>query len=1611
MLNIKKPIVIFAKSLIILVAILSALVIVGWYIHNEQLIRIKPDFIPMQFNTALCFLISALGSWLVVTHKLKHLNKLAIILGLFSGMTLLQYIFGFNIGLDQLLMTHYIKTDLITYQGRMAPNTAVCFLLLSICYFLATQDQNNKPKIISWALSFNALIIGISMVAFLGYLFGVPSAYGWSEFQGMAVNTSLGFMLLGFAMFIIFFNSPNFIVIYFSIPLLVFIVTITATLWQALTVLNEQNLAYQSTNHLILWAGGICSIILILFSLLTKNEFKQSFGKYVALIIFSLGVISSVTLYTYLTSLENKNAHDKFVTAASAHITTIQSSFNSLSAILKNIRLITYHNDKASKERFFKLSEIFLESRPAVDKILWAPITHDRSAFIQRLENEYQYPVSLFELENNQKIAAKEKDFYLPILFSYPSIKERKEVGFDLLSNQRIHQAMVTAMHGETLHHLIPDSTFPGYHPPEKGIIIVPIRKSPFQKKHEIKSIEDLKGFFVIYYDLPTIFDRAIEDSLQPVGLHMLVEDPSQGNYAYFHKSRINSDVDFTIEDIQKNKHWKSSLKLAHKTFNVTVWPSDSFLSFQKSSTPLVVAFLIFLSSLIIAIYQYVQTIKEQKISEVKDYLNALIEAMPSAIVVADEQQNYTEYNKAFARIFNSDQAGEIKKNIEKQYITNTKLKEVVESDTRLLKVGGEESSEIEIVDSEGITKTYNYLRKVVNIKGNVRLIGILSDYTEQKHISNELNNALANSLEMFNSAPDAMIIADQNGAIVDVNVASVNLLGYQENEIIGQPIEILVPTDIRKKHVGYRDSFIQEEVSRPMGSGMELIAIAKCGKEIPVEVSLSPIHTSNGKQVVASLRDVSERKAYEKALNIAKNQAEKANQTKSDFLANMSHEIRTPMNAIIGFSHLVLDSELSGQQERYVTKIKTSADSLLGIINDILDFSKIEAQKLEIETIPFNLYYDVLENISNIISQKASEKNIELLFDFDTKLPEHLKGDPLRLGQVLINLLNNAVKFTHEGEITLGIKVINTNNNEVKLRFDVTDTGIGMTQTQVDTLFKPFTQADSSTTRTYGGTGLGLSICYKLVELMDGKIGVTSGLEKGSTFWFETSFPIEDVELEPLSLPNKTLNVLIIDDNPASLIIIKGYIESFGYLADIQHSSKKALNELLEYDEIPYDLIILDWKMPELNGIEVTSKLQKLKGNKTPSIIMVSAFEREKLIEETNNVDIAAILTKPLTPSTLLDSISNAFGFRGLVKPTSNSAFSANLNNLEVLLVEDNETNQELASALLKRVGIQVTIAKNGQEAIDTLQKYRFDLVLMDIQMPVMDGLTATRKIRSMVQFKQLPIIAMTANAMVGDREISLQAGMNDHINKPIDVKELYNAIEHHTANSITESERVLEGEHINIAPKIDQNVINLLTDIGLNVKDALARLSDDMNLYQSLLRKFVTRQQDMGRSFTSLLTRQDIEGLITEIHSIKGLLGNLGATSLYETCIEIELQLKSKVINKSFVESFITQLSTFIDQLTEVANQISALNTDDSTTQKTENAPEMSLEERQEKISHLVTLLDEHDTESIELIGELINTGFPQQELLKEMLKHCQRYDFDNAIKVLTNVDFSID
>jgi two-component system sensor histidine kinase/response regulator len=767
--------------------------------------------------------------------------------------------------------------------------------------------------------------------------------------------------------------------------------------------------------------------------------------------------------------------------------------------------------------------------------------------------------------------------------------------------------------------------------------------------------------------------------------------------------------------------------------------------------------------------------------------------------------------------------------------------------------------------------------------------------------VSEDLERDVEFYRRVLDRSPDAFLVIDHDGVIHLANEQCEKLFGYTRSELLGRKVEMLVPDEIRPQHAELRASFHRDPTTRAMGALRDLHARRKDGSLVPVDIALSPVPRRDGLgiKVAVSVRDVTDRKQAEVELKEAKRKAEEATRLKSMFLANMSHEIRTPMNAIIGLSHLALKTSLTAKQRDYISKVHNAGTSLLAIINDILDFSKIEAGKLDIETTAFRLD-DVIGSVTTVVGQKATDKGLELLARLAPDVPPFLLGDPLRLAQILTNLVSNAVKFTERGEICVDVDMPQHTGEKCQLRFSVRDTGVGMTKEQAAKLFQPFTQADMSTTRKHGGTGLGLSVSRRLVELMGGDIWFDSEPGVGTNFTFTVWLSVGRQKGSGRVVPDRltTLRALIVDDNAAARDIIDDLLKGVVLQRDAVASAPEALAAVKQADaDAPYDVVFMDWRMPGMDGLQAARALKADASLKhPPAIIMVTAFGRDEVREEAEDLHLEGFLVKPVTKSMLLDALVGAYADAGdqAAAVASAAAEGTTLTGLRVLLVEDNDINQQIAVELLEGVGAKVDVAKNGREAVDTLLggpiPPPYDVVLMDLQMPVMDGHQATSKIRSDPRLTALPIYAMTAHATLEERRFCLANGMDGHIAKPIDPALLFD-----TLGKIERRVPAAAAPDTGAGP--DAAVAappDLPTVDGLDSADGLRRVGGNAVLYVKLLRQFAGQQTDAVGEIRAALAASEAESAIRLAHTLRGVAGNLGARDVQDAAAAVESLLR---------------------------------------------------------------------------------------------------------------------
>ncbi len=896
----------------------------------------------------------------------------------------------------------------------------------------------------------------------------------------------------------------------------------------------------------------------------------------------------------------------------------------------------------------------------------------------------------------------------------------------------------------------------------------------------------------------------------------------------------------------------------------------------------------------------------------------------------------------------------------------------------------------------------------------NSETVGICRNITEQKQAEQALRESEETLSKISSSVLTAFVmLASETGKISFWNEAAEKIFGWTAQEVIGKKLhDLIIPKQYHQRHVEGLEHFSRTGTGPLIGRSTEITALNRDGEEFPIELHLSSVKLKGQWNAIGLITDITERKQAEQELKKAKKIAEEATRAKSDFLANMSHEIRTPMNAIIGMSHLCLGTELEPRQHDYIEKVYNSAQALLGIINDILDFSKIEAGKLDMEAIPFRLD-EVLDNLGNLAAIKAQKKGLELLFNTHPDVPRALIGDPLRLGQILVNLTGNAVKFTEAGEIVIRTEPVRVSDDEVEIKIAVQDTGIGMTSEQVGKLFQSFSQADTSTTRKYGGTGLGLAISKKLVQMMGGDIRVESEPGKGSAFIFTAVFGrARDMEKEvgtiaPADLDK--LKVLVVDDVASAREMLQTTLESFSCRVTCVDSGQAALDalETAPADD-PFRLVLMDWKMPGMDGIEAT---RRIKDHPTLAhmltIIMVTAYGREEVMEQAKRAGVEGFLIKPVTPSTLLDTIMGVFGEKGgfLRVGRADKDWKVKtqdaIRGAHVLLAEDNPINQQVAEELLNQAGLKVTIANNGREAVEMLDDENvYDAVLMDVQMPEMDGYEATGAIRQRPEFKDLPIIAMTANVMAGDREKCLEAGMNDHVAKPIEPDKLFKTLSQWISPRDTDipqpaSQPPVTTQTTEVLPKSLE---------GIDIDEGLRRVGGNHKLYRKLLVEFFQDHREDVDTMRKALDQDDLETAQRIAHTIKGVSGSIGASDLHRDAESLDAALK-----EGQQDLYPELLSRLEDTLAPVMQGLGDLAACGETEEpRVVDKGPVDVEAIIPSLDELQTLLEEMDPEAEDKVTDLKAQlgGGAHQKLVNKLSKQVGEFEFEDARETLAKL-----
>ena len=835
------------------------------------------------------------------------------------------------------------------------------------------------------------------------------------------------------------------------------------------------------------------------------------------------------------------------------------------------------------------------------------------------------------------------------------------------------------------------------------------------------------------------------------------------------------------------------------------------------------------------------------------------------------------------------------------------------------------------VVRSDGGVRWYECSAHIIrNSDGRAeRMVGVNVDIDAHKRLEERVAAQVQFQQVLIDTIPIPVFYKDERGRYLGMNVAFEQVFDVSREDLLGKTVLEIdhLPAEKRQQFQAdaeaalHSSEAVHREVGMPYADGQVHHTLYW------LQGFKRPDGTPGG--VIGTFVDISERQKAEEELRRAKELAEEATALKSNFLANMSHEIRTPMNAIIGMSHLALKSGLTPRQHDYVSKIQQAGQHLMGVINDILDFSRVEAGKLRIDPRPFVLD-QVLGGVIDVVNHKASAQGLELICDVAADVPPNLVGDALRIGQILINYANNAIKFTDQGDIGIVVRVQEQQGDRVLLRFEVRDTGIGLSADQMERLFQSFQQADTSTTRRYGGTGLGLAICKSLAELMGGEVGVRSQLGQGSTFWFTVPLLRGAPARALLPAPDlRGLRVLVVDDNQHAAIVLAEMLQSMSFDVQQVHSGAEALAALQQAaaQAKPFDLVVLDWQMPGMDGLELGRRIGELDLPQLPHRVMVTAFGREDVLRSAQRQGIEEVLIKPVSASVMFDTLMQVLGEgQGADADPRMGAAQAcpALQGARVLLVEDNELNQQVARELLQEAGVQVDVAANGQEGVDLACRHPYDLVLMDMQMPVMDGLEATRQLRADPRLAGLPIVAMTANALDADRQRCLDAGMNDHLAKPIAPARLWEALQRWIAPQ-PGGQAVVQGS-VRAAPasaaEAGDAVLPVPSVPGLDRVRGLRNAMGRPALYIDTLRRFLDSQGSAAARMAQALAQGHAEQALRDAHTLRGLAGTVGAVALQDCAGRLEERLRDAPADRATLQPLLDELRDLLEALVQPLN-----------------------------------------------------------------------------------------
>ena len=1387
---------------------LTLAVMYGWHTGNARLVQVQPAWAPMQFNTALCLLLTALA--LIASGAAWHgvVRASATIAGAIAGLTLIEYATGLNLGLDQLFADHGITAE-TSHPGRMSPNSAGAFMFLALALFLPQRALYLR----TWLCS---AVLAMAIVSLTGYTGLSDAVYGWGKCTRMAVHTSAAFGILSGTMLLRTVREAH----SESIPsrgvpaLLCLAIALTAVLgWRSATISQERIVASECDQ-----TAKIVSEVLGL-------RLAESLQKIPLLL---------------LDAWEHEERHEI------AKYRNMEEALQSFPGLLR----ITCVDTDGQVRR----------TQDIVDAD-WLPLL----SLGPETANELIATGTAHVLPS-----AHQGHHSLPrqlVTFAVPHAHEEYVLVLDFDSH-RLLETLISAAHIR-----------PGYDIEIiQGVQTLYRRLGSTPASNGWEARRPLNQFGLNW----TLIARPKAETLAlltpAVPGHLLVWGLALAALTMF----LARQVEISHFRSRETQRINAELKELNRSLDERVSQRTAELATSRRA----------------ALAGAREAMEARKVAEqatletqsTMQRLEAILETASDGIISTNDHGIIQSVNHAVERIFGYTAEELLGQNVKilappphndqhDEHMRRYRERPTAHVDIGRRQLGGQRK--------DGTVFPMELCVNGVELNGRRLLVGITRDLTETVKAQEELRQSHAEieKLSLVASrTKHSVAIADRNGLIEWVNESFVRLTGYTLDDVRGKkPGSILQGPDTDPETVRY----IGRRLCERRGVSTEITNYDKSGVAYWIQLEIEPIFDDEGEltNYIATQMDISERKRHEAELKQAKEIAEQANRAKSEFLAAMSHELRTPLNGIIGMTELLRGSELDDRQRKFVELCSSSANSLLQLINDILDFSKIEAGRLELDEHDFGVQ-DLVDDTVIMVAPRAQSKSVELVSHVQSDARLRVRGDSMRLRQILLNLLSNAVKFTETGEIAVRASVAQLDEDAVTLRFDVSDTGIGIPADRLDRLFKAFTQVDSSTTRKYGGTGLGLTISKQLTTAMGGEISVESTPGKGSTFWFTVRLALaEQDESTTAALPGRR-RALVVYENANARDALREMLTGFGLECETAADGSAALERLrtAQQSSAPIDVALLDLCLQGTNGVTLARQIAADENVPTPRFFLLTSFVEDVDQEELRAASITTCLAKPVRASSLFDALVDEFQ----APPGEREQSAAETTRQEqrigrhVLLAEDNQTNQIFAREVLKQAGHTCVVANNGVEAVREFETGTFDVVLMDCQMPEMDGFEATQAIRSHEQVQgdggHIPIIALTANAIEGDRENCLAAGMDEYVSKPMNPSELLDKIDQLTAD--LPAREVQVGE----TAVTDESPADEPADVPINRDELIARCMNNPKFVDRMLGRFEEEAQALVDAIETASNSGDVDQTRIAAHSLKGAAGTMAANHLRE-------------------------------------------------------------------------------------------------------------------------------